>query len=457
MSTATENYSDDALNDLSDYFYGAPIGLKATGPDGMITRTNLAELKLFGYDEDEYVGHHLAEFHSDPDAARGMLDRLASGERVAEYETTLLRRDGTPQKVLIYANARIDNGELRGVRCFTFPHPDDLRPDIAEAGALTDLSVQSRGISLSDAERRELYSELQDFFDNGPVNLHIVGGDGLIKHANRSELASMGYAPEAYLGQHIAKFHAEQRVIDGMLEDLVGGTPLVNFSATLFHKDGSKIPVMIYSNSRMKDGSFINTRCFTVSVPKSRTAQPGVHEFGWPRNEDFGFTLDGRTPSGGKPNPMTVALKYIASRKRPEESLGFLAAVSRALGRSTPLAQLLGEVAGLAVPFLADFCGVVLGDAPFVHATGTALRGKTDQLLSRAIDGTGGAFDLQALGVGSALELPISIRGTAAGALVLMRADHPTRRKLGPADRALGEELARRIAFAIEIDRLKAD
>ena len=36
--------NEDALNDLSDYFHAAPIGLHVTGPEGTIIRTNLAEL-----------------------------------------------------------------------------------------------------------------------------------------------------------------------------------------------------------------------------------------------------------------------------------------------------------------------------------------------------------------------------------------------------------------------------
>jgi PAS domain S-box-containing protein len=471
MSNLGESYIDETLNDLSDYFHGAPIGLKATSSDGTITRTNLAELKLLGYDahEDEYVGHHLAEFHADPNAVQALLDRLVTGERVTEYEATLLRRDGSPQRVLMYANARIADGEFRGIRCFTFPHPEDLRPDIAEVAALTDQSIESRGLRLSIEERDELYGDLRDFFDNGPVNLHIVGSDGLIKHANKSELAAMGYAAETYLGQHIARFHADQKVIDGMLEDLVGGTPLINFSATLFNRDGSKMPVMIYSNSRMRNGSFVNTRCFTVAVPKSRQALPTPIEFGWPRNEDFGFTIPGRT-AAGKPNPMTVALKYIASRKRPEESLGFLAEVSRALGAKRSLQTMLDDVAKLAVPFLADVVSIETSTARLAFASIPSLHLHIAKILSCAPDRAREVrawFDLRtvpepragqllALRIASAIEVPLAIRGDHVGTLVLLRPAEDARRMFGPADRALAEELARRISFAIEIDRLIA-
>jgi len=481
------NFSQETLNDLSDYFHGAPIGLKVTGPDGTITRTNLAELRMLGYDDkmDEYVGRHVAEFHSDPDAVQEVLDRLVGGESVTEHEATLLRRDGTPQKILMYANARIDDGEFRGMRCFTFPHPDDLRPDIAEVGALNDLSVENRGLDMTPEQQDEMYTELSDFFENSPVNLHIVGGDGLIKHASKSELGSLGYDRDAYVGQHIARFHADQSVIDGMLEDLVGGTPLVNFGATLYHKDGTRLPVMIYSNSRMRDGSFVNTRCFTVPVPKARMAQRdrGV-EFAWPRNEDFGFTIPGRAAPGGPVNPMTLALKYIASRKRPEESLGFLARVSQVFASVQPLETALAEVAVLCVPFLADVMSVDRPSRHLAHASTADLQDRAAAILrvfaaggaDAPLDpaavhaaGTAQCWDdpnqngeggrgvrLRTLGIRSAIMAPLTIRGAPAGTLTLLRGADPSRRNFGPADRALAEEVARRISVAIEIEDLSA-
>lgn len=140
MNRSPTAFTEEVLNDLSDYFHGAPIGLHVTEPDGTISQTNVAELEMLGYRDhpDDYLGHHLAEFHSDPDDVRILLDRLLAGESVAEHDAILLRRDGVLQRVLLYANPRIVHGEFCGMRCATFPHPEHLRPAIAEVGALTD-------------------------------------------------------------------------------------------------------------------------------------------------------------------------------------------------------------------------------------------------------------------------------------------------------------------------------
>jgi PAS domain S-box-containing protein len=385
--------------------------------------------------------------------------------------------------VLLYANARVQGGNFVGIRCCSFPHPDDLHPELAEVGALTDQSVESRGLNLTPEQRREMYWELQDFFENSPVSLHIVGGDGLVKYANKAELAAMGYDREAYIGEHIARFHADKVVIDGMLEDLVEGTPLVNFSATLFRRDGSKLPVMIYSNSRMRNGSFVNTRCFTVEAPKARKGPVSqAAEFTWPRNEDFGFTIPGRERPAFtvKPNSITLALKYIASRKRPEESLGFLARISQVFASSRPFPEMIRDVAGLGVPYLADLVSVDLSSGHLAHAVTPALQGVADNIVRYLANGPefsvesvqragdvqqynmGGeqpalrarAEQLMEMGIRSLIMAPLTIRGKHVGALALLRQNVPSRREFGSADRALTEELARRISFAIEIEKL---
>lgn len=479
MSATVAGFSDETLNDLSDYFHGAPIGLHMTGADGTITQANLAELALLGYRDhaDEYIGRDFAAFHADPEALQGVLDRLAAGQAVIGHEASLVRRDGSVQRVVLYVNARIEDGVFRGARCFTFPHPDQLRPDVAELAALTDQSIESRRLALTAEQRRELYRDLHDFFENGPVGLHIVGGDGLIKHANKAELTTLGYDAGAYLGAHIARFHAEQRVIDGMLETLVAGTPLVNFGATLFRNDGSRLPVLIYSNSRMRDGSFVNTRCFTVPAPGAQTADR-VEHFSWPRNEDFGFTLPGREAAREAPSPMTVALKYIASRKRPEESLGFLARVSQVLGAARPLDALLRDAAALCVPFLADVVSIDLVSGHLAHACSASLeprvaaivrqRAASGRTTDPAADSAEACLDTRAavaaaspratqlreLGIRSMIVAPLMIRGESIGTVAVLRDDAPSRRVFGPADRALAEEFARRISFAVEIDRL---
>jgi PAS domain S-box-containing protein len=61
--------------ELADGFEHAPMGLHWVGPDGLILRVNEAELTLLGYQRDEYLGHHIAEFHAAPHVCAALLRR----------------------------------------------------------------------------------------------------------------------------------------------------------------------------------------------------------------------------------------------------------------------------------------------------------------------------------------------------------------------------------------------
>jgi len=71
--------------ELSDFFDNATIGLHWVGPDGTIIRANRAELDLLGYTAEEYLGHHIAEFHADAHVIEDLLQRLWAGREVRDH------------------------------------------------------------------------------------------------------------------------------------------------------------------------------------------------------------------------------------------------------------------------------------------------------------------------------------------------------------------------------------
>src|ERR1700730_13862889 len=64
-------HADEALRrreaELADFFETAAIGLHWVGPNGLIVRVNRAELDMLGYAPEDYIGHHISEFHVDQD------------------------------------------------------------------------------------------------------------------------------------------------------------------------------------------------------------------------------------------------------------------------------------------------------------------------------------------------------------------------------------------------------
>ncbi len=130
----------------------------------------------------------------------------------------------------------------------------------------------------AEEEVRRSEQELADFVENATVGLHWVGPDGVIKWANKAELAMLGYERDEYVGRSITEFHADQQVIDDILERLREGQSLCNYEARLRCKDGSIRHVVIDSNVLFEQGRFVHTRCFTRDVTAERRARQALIE-----------------------------------------------------------------------------------------------------------------------------------------------------------------------------------
>ncbi len=120
--------------------------------------------------------------------------------------------------------------------------------------------------------------DLEDFFENGTVGLHLVGPDGTILKANRAEYESLGYTADEYIGQPIQRFHASEDTISDILRRLSAGEKLDKYPACLRAKDGSIRHVIISSSVCFRDGEFRNTRCFTVDVTDKVLAEAALRE-----------------------------------------------------------------------------------------------------------------------------------------------------------------------------------
>jgi PAS domain S-box-containing protein len=117
--------------ELNDFFENAAVGLHWVGPDGKIVRVNQAELDLLGYTRDEYLGHHIAEFHADQPVIKDILRCLTAGEQLRDYEARLRCKDGSIKTVLIDSNVRWDDDQFIHTRCITRDISDRKRIEVS--------------------------------------------------------------------------------------------------------------------------------------------------------------------------------------------------------------------------------------------------------------------------------------------------------------------------------------
>ncbi|MBB2839009.1 UNVERIFIED_ORG: PAS domain S-box-containing protein [Rhizobium etli] len=224
-----------------------------------------------------------AELWGRAPALDGKHDRFCGSYRLFLPDGAPLPHGDCPMAAAVSLGTSAHNAEV------IIERPDGFRfPALVNIRALRDHQGNIQGAincfqdisahKAAEEEVRRKIVELEDFFENSAVGLHIVSGDGIIRRANKAELALLGYSADEYVGRHIAEFHADAPVIGDILQRLSCGEKLDRYPARLRAKDGSVKHVLITSNSRLQDGKFVSTRCFTTDVTDLYEAESARRE-----------------------------------------------------------------------------------------------------------------------------------------------------------------------------------
>lgn len=176
----TEDYLGRSEQELADFFENAAVGLHFVGPDGLVQRVNQTELDMLGYTRDEYVGHHIAEFHVDQQNICDMLDRLKSGEVLQQHAARMRCKDGSIKHVLIDSNVLWEEGKFIHTRCFTRDVTDRIAAD----------------------EHIRFQAHLLDAMDQAAI---VTDADGYVTYWNRYAETLYGWKRGEALGRNISE------------------------------------------------------------------------------------------------------------------------------------------------------------------------------------------------------------------------------------------------------------
>jgi PAS domain S-box-containing protein len=221
--------------------------------EGRILSWNPSAERIYGYSAQEMIGNNI-RIVVPPENLSELLqvvEHLRDGRLVESFETRRRRKDGREIDVHL-----------------------TISPVLDHSGILIGTSTIARDITDRKATQRELrrkQRELEDYFENSVIGLHWVGPDGTILWANKAEMNLLGYSPEEYIGQHIAKFHADSGAINDILCRLGKNEKLHGYEARLKCKDGSLRDVLINSSVLWdENNNFVHTRCFTLDVTERK-------------------------------------------------------------------------------------------------------------------------------------------------------------------------------------------
>jgi PAS domain S-box-containing protein len=247
-------YGRGGLDTYPEFLEKLPLAVYACDRDGRILWFNARAANLWGRaprigdDSEKYCGSHKLYFDGRQISRdeTPMAAVLRTGKSIRGVEARVERPDGSCIWAMVHIEPIEDeDGHLVGaVNCFHETTALHHAPD-----------------------------ELDDFFENAPVGMHLVSPIGTILRANRAELQMLGYELNEYVGRNIAEFHVDAATIEDFLSRLNCGEQLIARRARLWAKDGSIREVRVTSNARRRNGELINTRCITIDVTEQTRAQ----------------------------------------------------------------------------------------------------------------------------------------------------------------------------------------
>jgi len=263
---SNEIEATDRLVEVVDLFENANVGLMLTDRAGTVLRANGAQRRLVAWPSSG-SSPGLPARALFPDAAWELMTTTsAAGHALHNLAVTIRRADGSAQDALLDVNGEPDGDLLRIV---TRPRLQAAVPGPQDADAgewhmqwgQADIAAPAE---LPHNEMSAITQELDDFFEHLPVAIHQVPPTGLTSRANRAQLRMLGCAedPEKFLGQLPIPFFPVEADLAVMADGLFNWGAIVNYPTTMRRLDGSDVPVVVYSSSRVVDGDWRSTRCF---------------------------------------------------------------------------------------------------------------------------------------------------------------------------------------------------
>lgn len=240
--------------ELADFFDNAAVGLHWVGSDGIILRANRAELNLLGYARDEYIGHHIAEFHADKDVIEDILRRLGAGEKVRDYEARLRGKDGSIRHVLIDSSVLWEDGKFVHTRCFT-----------------RDITEQRRA-----EENRLKLAAIVESSDDAIISKDL---NGTITSWNRGAERLYGYTADQVMGRPISILMPPEHMDDfpAIMERLRREERIEHYETVRVRKDGRRVDVSLtISPVRNAEGRVIGVSKIAHDITDRRRTEEAL-------------------------------------------------------------------------------------------------------------------------------------------------------------------------------------
>jgi PAS domain S-box-containing protein len=427
----------------------------ALDQDGNIASWNAGAERIKGYAPHEIVGKPYAMFFTEADRRAGKPNDILTKTRTQgryQEEGWRVRKDGSTFWASVVITAlRDEAGELKGFAKITRDLTERRRAD-EEARRAAEERAARHQAKLDEAEVRRSRDQLDLILRSISEGVTVQAPDGRLVFANDAAAQLCGFASAA------AMLAANARSLVEMFE--------------VWREDGTPFPWDELPGRLALQGEA------STAIVRFRLNHTG--------EERWSF-VSGAPVVGANGNieAAVSVFREFTERRRTEQAWQFLAAASAALGSSLDYEVTLAQVADLAVPHIADWCGVdVLGpddrlqQLAVAHvdpakrelakewrrrwppgpdsAVARVVRSGQPEMIAEITDAMIDASTAdpeqramtKALGLRSAMVVPLIVGLKSFGAVSFITAE--SGRRYGPQDLILATEIARRASLAVE-------
>jgi PAS domain S-box-containing protein len=221
----------------------ADLAIFSKDLNGIVTSWNRAAERLYGHSAAEMIGSPITRIipSDHPDEFPALMERLRQGERIEQYETERVRKDGARIDVLVNLSpVRSPSGRVTGASV--------IARDITQSRAVAD------ALRTSEARFRHQFESSRAVMSTVAEGLYTVDAQGLVTYVNPAAEAIFGWTSAELMGRRMhdvthylhpdgTPFPAE--ACPG-LQVLRSGVVLKEHKDVFIRKDGSFFPV-VYS------------------------------------------------------------------------------------------------------------------------------------------------------------------------------------------------------------------
>ena len=263
--------AEEKIQNLANIVESSNDAIVTESLEGVVTSWNKGAEQVYGYSAEEILGNTASILESDDckGEIKQLIEKVKQGEKIKNYETLRLRKDGK----IIYVSIT-------------------LSPVLDIHGKLTAISAIARDITerkRAEEKLRESEEQYRNIVETANEGICIIDDEAIVTYVNKKMMDMLGYNLEEIIGRPIWNFISEEgkAILKLNMEKRRQGINEV-YEFKLICKDGSSLWALISAKSLFdKDGKFMGTMSMLTDITKRKEAEEALSNIEIARKQEI--------------------------------------------------------------------------------------------------------------------------------------------------------------------------